>query len=148
MNSELHVKLLRNIGKSKLYTGNSVAVFTTGKKMTSSLRDSIEKAEKFIHLQFYIFQNDEIGIELRDLLIKKARQGVEVRLRYDDVGSLKVKNHFFNDMKEHGIEINAFYEVKIPVFARKINYRNHRKIAIIAGKYGFIGGMNIADRYI
>ncbi len=148
VNSEMLVKLLRNIGKSKLYTGNSVEVFTTGKKMTSSLRDSIEKAEKFIHLQFYIFQNDEIGIELRDLLIKKARQGVEVRLMYDDVGSWKVKNHFFNDMKEHGIEINAFYEVKIPVFARKINYRNHRKIAIIDGKYGFIGGMNIADRYI
>ncbi len=146
-NSAMIATLLKKVGNSKLYAGNHIDIFTSGDQMIDSLVTAIEKAEKFIHLQFYIFQNDETGRMIRDLLINKARQGVEVRLMYDDVGCWNVKNSFFNEMKNAGIEINAFFEVKIPVFARKINYRNHRKIAIIDGSYGFIGGMNIADRY-
>lgn len=142
------VQLLKNIGNSKLYSGNEIEVFIDGSSMINELTERIKCATKFIHLQFYIFRNDNAGIMIRDLLIEKAKQGIEVRVMYDDVGCWDVPNSFFNHMKDNGIELNAFFEVRIPVFARKINYRNHRKIAIIDGEYGFIGGMNIADRYV
>jgi cardiolipin synthase len=99
-------------------------------------------------LQFYIFEDDSLGRLLRDLLIDKAREGVKVRLLYDDVGCWKVNPLFYDQMLCEGIEVQSFLKVRFPRFASKMNYRNHRKIAIIDGKVGFIGGMNIAERYL
>ena len=81
------------------------------------------------------------------LLTKKAKKGVEVRVLYDDVGCWNVKDKFFKEMSDAGIEVHAFLKVAFPVFTSKVNYRNHRKIVVIDGKVGFMGGMNIADRY-
>ena len=85
---------------------------------------------------------------LRDALIDKARKGVEVRLLFDDVGSWKTPNRFFEQMREEGIEVHPFMPVRFPAFTGKVNYRNHRKIIVIDGKVGFIGGMNLAQRYV
>ena len=105
-------------------------------------------ARHHIHLQFYIFEDDAIGRLLRDLLIDKARQGVKIRLLYDDVGCWRVDSMFYDQMLCEGIEVQSFLKVRFPRFTSKVNYRNHRKIAIIDGRIGFIGGMNIAERYI
>ncbi|MGL4292813.1 MAG: cardiolipin synthase [Bacteroidales bacterium] len=145
--SEQLVELLYNLNQAKFYTGNHVDLFTRGDQFFHSLFIELEKATRFIHLEFYIFQNDQIGNRLKDLLIRKVAEGVEVRVIYDDVGCWSVKNHFFDEMRKGGVQVNAFLEVRFPVFANKINYRNHRKIVIIDGRVGYIGGMNIADRY-
>ena len=108
----------------------------------------IARAKHHIHIQYYIFCDDETGRRLRDALVEKVRQGVEVRILYDDVGCSGVKKSFFEGMRREGIEAFAFLHVKFPLFTSKVNYRNHRKIAVIDGCVGFIGGMNIADRYV
>ena len=99
-------------------------------------------------MEFYIFENDAVGRLLRDLLIDKAREGVSVRLLYDDVGCWDVNPMFYDEMLCEGIEVRSFLKVRFPQFTSKVNYRNHRKLAIIDGKVGFIGGMNIALRYL
>jgi cardiolipin synthase len=96
----------------------------------------------------YIFADDSLGRLVSDALIDKVRQGVEVRLIYDDVGCWNVKHSFFERMREEGIEVMPFLPVRFPSFTSKVNYRNHRKLIIIDGRTGFIGGMNIALRYV
>ncbi|MEG1617823.1 MAG: cardiolipin synthase [Bacteroidales bacterium] len=145
---EQEIKLLYNINQAKLYSGNRIRIFTAGRDMFNSLFEEIEKAQKFVHLEFYIFSDDELGKCMRDLLIRKVKEGVEVRLIYDDVGSWSVKNAFYEEMQANGVEVRAFLKVRFPAFANKINYRNHRKIVIIDGKVGYIGGMNVANRYV
>ncbi len=113
-----------------------------------ALLTEIACARHHIHIQYYILNDDETGRRLRDALIAKAREGVEVRILYDDVGSSGAKKSFFRSMRSEGIEVYAFLHVKFPLFTSKVNYRNHRKIAVIDGCVGFLGGMNIADRYV
>ena len=113
-----------------------------------ALLGEIARARHHIHLQYYIFCDDETGRRLRDALVEKARQGVHVRILYDDVGCSGVSKSFFEGMRREGIEVHAFLHVKFPRFTSKVNYRNHRKIVVIDGRVGFIGGMNIADRYV
>jgi cardiolipin synthase len=108
----------------------------------------IGQAKHHIHLISYIIEDDPVGRLVADALMDKARQGIEVRLIYDDVGCWRVKKAFFEHMRDAGIDVHAFMPVHFPVFTSKVNYRNHRKICVIDGKVGFIGGMNIAYRYV
>lgn len=142
------VTLLANSNQSSLLYGSDIAIYTNGAEKMEALLEEIAKAEHHIHIEYYIFCDDETGNRLKRLLIQKVSEGVAVRVLYDDVGCWNVKNHFFREMKEAGIEVYPFLKVYFPIFSSKVNYRNHRKIVIIDGKTGFIGGMNIADRYI
>lgn len=128
--------------------GSRITPYTDGESKMEALLDDIAHARNHIHLQYYIFCNDETGCRLRDALIARAREGVRVRILYDDVGCSGVKKAFFESLRHEGIEVHAFLHVRFPRFTSKINYRNHRKIAVIDGRVGFIGGMNIADRYV
>lgn len=139
--------LVRTIQAVPFY-GTRITPYTDGRSKMEALLADIARARHHIHLQYYIFCDDETGCRLRDALVAKAREGVEVRVLYDDVGSLGVKKSFFEGMRREGIEIHAFLHVKFPRFTSKVNYRNHRKIAVIDGRTGYIGGMNIADRYV
>lgn len=130
------------------YKDNEVDIFTDGYAFFPELLAEIAKAKDHIHLDTYIFEDDPLGRLVADALIAKAKEGVEVRVIYDDVGCWKVKNSFFERMREAGIDVHAFMPVRFPMFTRKVNYRNHRKICIIDGLVGFIGGMNIAMRYV
>lgn len=141
------VTLLTNSNQSPLLYGSEITIYTNGADKFKDLLDEMSKAVHHIHFQYYIFCDDEIGNQVKDLLIAKARSGVEVRVLYDDVGCWNVKDKFFREMKEAGVEVYAFLKVVFPVFTSKVNYRNHRKIVVIDGKAGFMGGMNIADRY-
>ena len=142
------VSFFRRINNALPFDGNRVDVYTDGYAMLQALMHEVSVAKHHIHLQFYIFENDPVGRLLRDLLIDKAREGVKIRLLYDDVGCWKVDRLFYDEMLCEGIEVQSFLKVRFPRFTSKVNYRNHRKIAVIDGKVGFIGGMNIAERYL
>ncbi len=122
--------------------------FFTGRDALDAMYNEIAQAKHHIHLQSYIIDDDHTGIKFRQLLIEKAKEGVEVKVIYDGVGSIKLKESFIAPMKEAGIEILIFAPVYIaPLPIARINYRNHRKILVIDGKTGFLGGVNIANRY-
>ena len=130
------------------FKNNETEIYTSGYEFFPSLLTEIGKAEHHIHLDTFIIASASLGHIVADALIDKARQGVEVRVIYDDVGSWKTKNRFFERMRAEGIEVYPFMPVRFPVFTSKVNYRNHRKICVIDGEVGFIGGMNVAKRYI
>lgn len=128
--------------------GSRITPYTDGASKMEALLECISRARHHIHIQYYILADDATGCRLRDALIAKAREGVAVRVLYDDVGCSGVKKAFFKAMRREGIEVYAFLHVKFPRFTSKVNYRNHRKIVVIDGRVGFLGGMNIADRYV
>jgi len=151
--SEIHaneniIKLLLNNSNTLLTTGNQLELLIDGKNTFEAIFEAIESARHHIHLEYYIFSDDKIGTQLKELLFKKREQGVEVRIIVDDVGSWDLRKSYFNNLREKGIEIYPFLEVRFPRLTSRVNYRNHRKIIIIDGKTGFLGGINIADRYI
>lgn len=130
------------------FKNNEVEIYTSGYDFFPSLLMEIGKAEHHIHIDTFIISDDPLGRIIADALIDKARQGIEVRLIYDDVGSWRTPNSFFTHMRNEGIEVYAFMPVRFPAFTSRVNYRNHRKICVIDGEVGFIGGMNIARRYV
>lgn len=142
------MRLFANQSWALPFKDNQVDVLTNGYEFISTLLYYIGKAKDHIHLDTYIIEDDPLGNLIADALIDKAEQGVEVRLIYDDVGCWKVRNSFFERMRDAGIDIHAFMPVKFPAFTSKVNYRNHRKLCVIDGKVGLIGGMNIALRYV
>ena len=142
------IKLFLNQNWALPFKDNTVDIFTNGYDFFHSLLRDIGKARHHVHIDSYIFNDDALGHMVADALMAKALQGVEVRVVYDDVGCWKVSNDFFEQMREAGIEVHSFMPVKFPAFTGKVNYRNHRKLCIVDGKTGYIGGMNIATRYI
>lgn len=130
------------------FKDNSVEVFTDGYALFGSLIKDIASAKAHIHLSTYIFADDGLGRLVADMLCDKAKTGVEVRLIYDDVGCWSVDRSFFERMRDSGIDVHAFMPVHFPAFTSKVNYRNHRKLCVIDGYVGYIGGFNIARRYL
>lgn len=142
------IDLFVNQSFSLPFSHNHVEFLTDGYQFFTTLLHDIAQAREHIHIDIYIFEDDALGNLLADALMDKARQGVEVRLIYDDVGCWGVKGRFFEMMREAGIEVAPFLPVRFPRFTSKANYRNHRKVIVIDGKVGYIGGMNIALRYV
>ena len=142
------IQLFRHTNQAFPFEGNRVSVYTEGYTKLQSLLRELQKAKQHIHMEYYIFEDDAIGRLVRDVLIEKASQGVEVRVIYDDVGCWHVPNRFFEEMRNAGIEVRSFLKVRLPLFTSRVNYRNHRKIVVIDGCVGFIGGMNLAERYM
>ena len=142
------INLFANQSLAFPFKGNKADIYTDGYQFFPALLADIARAVHHIHLTTYIIEDDSLGRLLSDALIQKAHEGVEIRLIFDDVGCWKVKNKFFERLRKEGIEVHSFMPVKFPAFTSKVNYRNHRKICIIDGHVGFIGGMNIALRYV
>lgn len=142
------IDLFTNLGLSFPFKDNKTDIYTTGSDFFLALLQDIGNATGHIHIDIFIIEDDPLGRLIADALIDKARQGVEVRLIYDDVGCWRVKPAFFERMREAGIDVHSFMPVKLPVFTSKLNYRNHRKLIVIDGRIGYIGGMNIALRYV
>lgn len=130
------------------FPDNEVEIFTHGKDFFERLLHDINHAEHHIHLEFFIFEDDNIGSLIGEHLVRRAHDGVEVRVLYDDVGCWNVSNRFWERLREGGVDVHSFLPVRYPLFTSKINYRNHRKIIVIDGKIGYLGGMNVADRYV
>lgn len=126
---------------------SKVDFYFIGRETLDEMYLAISMAKQHIHLQSYIIEDDKTGNRFADLLISKAKKGLEVRLMYDGVGGISLKRDFLNRLRENGVEVLCFSKVRFLMPTSKLNYRNHRKILVIDGKIGFIGGVNIADRY-
>ncbi|ULL18930.1 cardiolipin synthase [Paenibacillus sp. H1-7] len=133
---------------SVLTQDNQVEIFTDGRSKFNSLFAAIREAKHYIHLQYYIVRADALGQELIHLLTQKAQEGVEVRLLYDDVGSYGLHKPLLQPLIDAGGMAAAFFPSRIRYLNLRLNYRNHRKVAIIDGKWGFIGGFNVGDEYL
>ena len=142
------IDLFVNENLSLPFKDNAIKIFNDGYTFFPALLHEISLAKDHIHIDMYIFEDDALGYLVADALIDKAREGVEVKVIYDDVGCWSVKHRFFERMREEGIEVVPFLPVRFPSFTSKVNYRNHRKLIVIDGRTGFIGGMNIALRYV
>ncbi|MDP5171715.1 MAG: cardiolipin synthase [Bacteroidia bacterium] len=140
--------LLARSSKAVLTQENKATVLQDGKETFAAIFEAIRAAEHHIHLEYYIMENGVLVNELADLLVAKARAGVEVRLIYDDVGSWSLSNRLINEWEKAGVEAHPFMPVRFPRLGNRINYRNHRKIVVIDGKIGFVGGLNFADHYL
>lgn len=148
---ERHRKLIDlyvNQGWALPFKNNETDIYTDGYAFIQALLSAIGSARHHIHLDTYLIEDDALGRLIADALIDKVREGVEVRLIYDDVGCWRVPNRFFDRMKAAGVQVRSFMPVRFPAFTSKVNYRNHRKICVVDGRVGFIGGMNIALRYV
>lgn len=133
-----------------LYTqNNDLTLYTEGNEKFDALIKALESAKKFIHIEYYIFRPDDIGKKLLNILMSKAQEGVEVRFLFDAMGSytLNTKKHL-HELQSAGVEYAAFFPGILPYLNRRINYRNHRKIVIVDGEVGFVGGFNIGDEYL
>lgn len=144
------IKCLASEGQSLYTTDNAALVFTDGQAMFERLLEDLENAREHINLLYFIFNDDDIGRRLASILIRKARQGVQVRLLYDSLGSRFVFTpHIFKELKAAGGQVLGFS----PIFSNlssqlRLNYRNHRKITVIDGRIGYVGGMNVGDEYL
>ena len=138
--------LYRNSGAAG-YAFNKIDILSDGAATFGSLFDAIEGARDHIHIEFFIFADDEISNRLRELLIRKARAGVRVRMIYDYWGSfrLSMSARYIRSLKEAGVYVHPFLPLRLRVGRSKINYRNHRKIVVVDGRVGFTGGVNVAE---
>ena len=142
------VDLFVNQNLALPFKDNQIDIMTDGYAFFPELLRDIAEASHHIHINMYIFEDDALGRLVADALMDKARQGVKVRVIYDDVGCWRVNSRFFEHLREAGVEVVPFLPVRFPSFTSKVNYRNHRKIIVIDGRIGYIGGMNFARRYV
>lgn len=145
---QLLFKLAHRLGKTPISFDSKTEILTDGEETFAKIIKNLKKAETYIHLEYYIVRDDNIGTEIKDILIAKAKEGVEVRFLYDAVGSWKLSKKYIEELRNAGVKMVPFFPVKIPFFNNKINFRNHRKIIVVDGKIGFIGGLNIGDEYL
>ncbi len=142
------VNLLLHNANAPFTRSNSAEVLSDGTEAFENIYTALEKAVNHIHLEYYIIRDDRTGRRLKDILIRKAREGVSVKVIYDAVGSWYLPGKYTGDMKKNGIDIRPFMPVIMPYINNKLNYRNHRKIIVIDGRVGFLGGLNVGDEYL
>ena len=127
---------------------NHVTLLVNGENKFPDVIKSLKNAKHHIHIEYYIYDNDEIGNQVAKVLIEKAKEGVEVRFIYDDFGSRGIRKNIVHQLREAGAEAYPFYKIHLIMFANRMNYRNHRKIIVIDGTIGYVGGINVSDHYI
>ncbi|PLR79408.1 cardiolipin synthase [Bacillus sp. V3-13] len=142
----IYMHLINN--DAVLTEDNLVELFTDGQEKFNSLFKDIEDAKDHIHLQYFIIKKDELGKKLIEVLTKKAKEGVKVRVLYDELGSRGLTKRFFKELREAGGEVEVFFPSKFRLINLRLNYRNHRKLVIIDGKTGYVGGFNVANEYL
>ncbi|TCP29740.1 cardiolipin synthetase 2 [Scopulibacillus darangshiensis] len=142
------LKLAQKLGQHPVSFTTETKVLTNGEATFKEIIDAIKRAKHHVHLEYYIVRNDDIGTKLKEALIERMSEGVEVRFLYDAVGSWRLSKKYIKELEEAGAEIIPFFPVKLPVLNHKINFRNHRKIVVIDGSIGFMGGLNVGDEYL
>jgi cardiolipin synthase len=140
--------LAHRIGHSPISFATSTKVLSNGDSTFYEILEELKKAMHHIHLVYYIVRHDEIGQQIKNILIHKVKEGVKVRFLYDAVGSWKLPSVYIEELREAGVEVVPFGPVRIPFLNSKFNFRNHRKIIVIDGNIGFVGGVNIGDEYL
>src|SRR6056297_2289391 len=146
-NKYLLAKMLLNDNYFGLTGNNNLKPLINGEEKFPELFNDLENAKDHIHIEYFIMENGILFEQLKSVLLKKRIEGVTIRIIYDDFGSRHLRNKSINELKKAGIEIYPFYKTYFPYMANRINYRNHRKVVVIDGKTGFIGGLNLSDKY-
>jgi len=145
---ECFATFAKNTSPTSFGTGTNTTVLKNGSETFSEIIKQLEKAKNYIHIEYYIFRSDRIGKKVMEILSDKARAGVEVLFTFDAAGSMKLDKRAIQDMKDAGVNVQPFLPLKYGFFNQKLNFRNHRKIIIIDGKVGFVGGLNVGDEYL
>jgi len=145
-----HKKLARLLlnDNSPLSGHNDVKLLLNGENKFPQVLEALNAAQHHIHMEYYIFEDDNIGNQIKDILIQKAQAGVQVRFIYDDFGSRSIRGRFVDELIAGGVEAYPFYKIFFVALSNRTNYRNHRKIIVIDGCTGFVGGINVSDKYI
>ncbi|WP_152270397.1 cardiolipin synthase [Agriterribacter humi] len=146
-NRELAIMLVKD-SFSPLTANNEVKLLVNGEYKFPEVLSAIRQAKHHIHIEYYIYEDDEIGCAIADALIQKVKEGVAVRFIYDDFGSRTIRKKLIPRLKEAGVHAFPFYRIIFIALANRLNYRNHRKIIVIDGSTAFVGGINVSDRYI
>jgi len=137
-----------NAAEAVLTDNNDVQIYTDGLEKFDALAAEMERAEKYIHIQYYIIRNDAVWQKLEEVLVRKIQQGVKVRVLYDGMGSRSTKKKDWERIRQLGIEVGEFFPALLGKLHMRLNYRNHRKIVVIDGKVAFLGGFNIGAEYV
>lgn len=137
-----------NTAEAVLTDNNDIRIFTDGREKFDALIEEMKGAKNYIHLQYYIIRDDELWKEIEEILLKKAAEGVEVRVLFDSMGCRKMREKSWKRLEKGGVEVAEFFPAFLGQFQFRVNYRNHRKIAVIDGRVGFVGGFNIGREYI
>ena len=146
---EKSLRFLSNIEERlSIIPNEEVKVICNGENLFPELLDALRTAKHHIHIEYYIYENDHIGNAIKNILIEKVRAGVEVRFIYDDFGSQGIRKNIVKELLANGVPAFPFYKINFVKLANRMNYRNHRKLCIIDGRTGYIGGMNVALRYV
>jgi cardiolipin synthase len=140
-------RYLQNSRSSLTYLNNEVELLLNGEEKFPTFLDALRKAQHHIHLEYYIFDLDQIGMEVIEILKAKSNEGVEVRVMVDNFGSPQLSRNHQKLFEGSQVQIQIFLEVRFSSLANS-NYRNHRKILIVDGEIAFVGGINISDKYI
>jgi len=147
-NQHMFVKFAQNASPTPISTESRAAILKNGEETFSEIKRRLKEAKTFIHMEYYIYRTDELGKELISILIEKALEGVEVLFMADAVGSRKMDPNDLKAMEGAGIKVQMFSPLKYGFFNQKINFRNHRKIIVIDGEIGFVGGLNVGIEYL
>lgn len=140
--------LAQKLGNSPISFDTSTKTLTNGDTTFYHIIKELKRAKHHIHLEYYIVRHDGIGEQIKDILIQKAKQGVKIRFLFDAVGSWQLSKKYITELRNAGIETVSFGPVKFAFLNSKFNFRNHRKIIVIDGNIGFVGGLNIGDEYL
>lgn len=141
-------KMIQEDARNIFSDDNNVELLINGEEKFSRLLEDLHNAQEHIHIQYYIYDNDVIGNEIADILIEKHKAGVEVKFIYDDFGASSIRKTLVRRLNAAGVPNYPFYKIKLIALANRLNYRNHRKIVVIDNKVGYVGGINVADKYI
>jgi cardiolipin synthase len=145
---EIIEALTRKLTKLPFLGRNHVELLIDGLETYENMIDAIESAETYVLVQFYIVRDDAIGRRMRDALVERARNGVRVFFLYDEIGSIKLHDSYLQVMRDAGIEVSGFKTTKGRSNRFQINFRNHRKLLVVDGRTGFIGGNNLGEEYL
>lgn len=139
---------LRHVPEAPITMHNRVEVLTNAANTYEAMLQAIDKARSYIHFEFYTIRDDGIGVRFQEALIRKAKDGVKIRVIYDGMGSHALSKAYIHELKQAGISVEPFLKPLIAFFEKRLNYRNHRKIVVVDGVVGFVGGINIGDEYL
>lgn len=141
-------RLLENNSKAALSYHNRISLFADTNEAFSHILEGISLAKHHIYLEYFSVESDATGNALKDTLIRKAKEGIQICFIYDDVGSWKLSRSYKSELREAGVQFLPFMPVWIPFLNSRLNYRNHRKLVVVDGHTAYLGGLNIGDKYL
>ncbi len=140
------VTLLAGNNHSRVLHGSRVEIITDGNRKLEMLIEDLERAKEHIHFEYFLFRRDKISRRIREILMRKAAEGVKVRFIYDNIANIDILPAYYNRMRRSGVEVNPFFKLSLSSIHRSLNNRNHRKLVVIDGRVGYVGGMNITSQ--